>query len=147
MCQFLYELQGNIYLNSDVTADARDLRIEQVGKNRVRLSNVKGYPPPPTTKLAIFYNGGFESQLLFNATGYGTQQKYELVERQIKFGLKQKGLLDKFQLLDFQVLGTAASNPRSQFESTTYLRIFAQADKEVRPISKHSFCCFLDQYR
>lgn len=133
ICQFLYELQGSIYLNSDVTANAKDLHVEQVGRNRVKLSNVKGYPPPPTTKLAIFYHGGYESQLLFNATGYGTKQKYELLERQLKFGLKQKGLLDKFQLLDFQVLGTPAPNPRSQFESTTYLRCFAQADKEVSP--------------
>lgn len=130
-CQFLYELQGSIYLNSDVTADTKDLKIEQVGKNRVKLSNIKGQPPPPTTKLAIFYNGGFESQLLVNATGYGTKQKYELLQRQLRFGLKQKGLQDKFQLLDFQVLGTPAPNPRSQFESTTYMRVFAQADKEV----------------
>lgn len=130
-CQFLYELQGSIYLNSDVTANAKDLKVEQVGKNRVRLSNVKGYPPPPTTKLAIFYHGGYESQLLFNATGYGTKKKYELLQRQLHFGLQQKGLSDNFQLLDFQELGTAATNPRNQFESTTYLRCFAQADKEV----------------
>jgi len=130
-CQFLYELQGAIYLNSDVTANAKDIKIQQIGKDRVKLSNVKGYPPPPTTKLAIFYHGGFESQLLVNATGYGTKKKYELLQKQIRFGLKQKGLEDKFQLLDFQVLGTPAPNPRSQFESTTYMRIFAQADKEV----------------
>lgn len=131
ICQFLYELQGTIYLNSDVTADARDLRVEQVGKNRVKLSGVKGYAPPPTTKLAIFYHGGYESQLLINATGYGTKRKYELMQKQIRFGLKQKGLTDKFQLLDFQELGTPAPNPRSQFESTTYLRVFAQADEQA----------------
>ncbi|KAK5073758.1 hypothetical protein LTR64_007104 [Lithohypha guttulata] len=131
ICQFLYELQGPIYLNSDVTANAKDLQVEQVGKNRVRLSNVKGYPPPPTTKLAIFYRGGYESQILFNATGYGTKKKYELMQKQIRFGLKEKGLEDKFQLLDFQELGTPAPNPRSQFESTTYLRVFAQTDHEA----------------
>lgn len=58
-CQFLYELQGSIYLNSDVTADAKEVKIEQVGKDRVKLSNVKGCPPPPTTKLAIFYRGEY----------------------------------------------------------------------------------------
>jgi len=88
-------------------------------------------PPPPTTKLAIFYNGGYESQLLINATGYATKAKYALVQKQLKFALQQKGLLDKFQLLDFQELGTPAPNPKSQFESTTYLRVFVQADSEV----------------
>jgi hypothetical protein len=45
-CQFLYELQGSIYLNSDVKADVKNIRIESVGKNRVKLSGVEG---PPTT--------------------------------------------------------------------------------------------------
>ena len=33
-CQFLYELQGSVYLNSDVKAYLNDVRIEQVGKDR-----------------------------------------------------------------------------------------------------------------
>ena len=33
-CQFLYELQGSIYLNSDVKAYLNDVKIEQVGKDR-----------------------------------------------------------------------------------------------------------------
>ncbi|KAJ9635542.1 hypothetical protein H2201_003200 [Coniosporium apollinis] len=130
-CQFLYELQGSIYLNSDVTANAKDIEIQQVGKDRVRLSNIKGFPPPPTTKLAIFYHGGYEAQLLFNATGYATAQKWQLLETQFRFALKQSGQLEKFQLLDFQIIGTPEYNPRSQFASTTYCRVFAQADTEA----------------
>jgi hypothetical protein len=71
--QFVYELQGSVYLNSDVKSILDDVKIEQVGKNRsvmsrtflsqlltkscalrVRLSGICGAPPPPTTKLAIF---------------------------------------------------------------------------------------------
>jgi hypothetical protein len=33
-CQLLYELQGNIYLNSDVTADLSTVLVKEVGKNR-----------------------------------------------------------------------------------------------------------------
>jgi len=130
-CQFLYELQGSIYLNSDVIADAKDIKIEEVGKNRVRLSNIHGYPPPPTTKLAIFYHGGYEAQILLNATGYATAEKWKLCEAQLRYALNQKGLLDKYQLLDFQVLGTPAANPPTQFSSTTYCRLFVQADTEA----------------
>ena len=102
-CQFLYELQGSIYLNSDVKADVKEIRIESVGQNRVKLSGVKGYAPPPTTKLAIFYRGGFESQLLLNATGYATAEKWQLYERQIRYGLKAAGVPETaYQLLDFQ---------------------------------------------
>lgn len=102
-CQFLYELQGSIYLNSDVKADVKNVRIESVGKNRVQLSGVKGHPPPPTTKLAIFYRGGFESQLLLNATGYATAEKWQFYEKQLRYGLKVAGVPESaFQLLDFQ---------------------------------------------
>ena len=129
-CQMLYELQGGIYLNSDVSADVTNIKIEEIAKDRVKLSNVKGYPPPPTTKLAIFYQGGYEAHLLINATGYGTWKKWQLYEKQIRRILEQKDLTDKFQLLEFQVLGTPEANPRSQFASTTYSRIFVQADRE-----------------
>ncbi|KPI40376.1 uncharacterized protein AB675_7778 [Cyphellophora attinorum] len=129
-CQFLYELQGRIYLNSDVTADCKDVVIEEVGKDRVRCSGIKGAPPPPTTKLAIFYKGGYEQQILMNATGYATKEKYRLVEANLRNQLKRNGLLDKFQLLDFQVLGVPEANPSSQHASTTYLRLFTQADTQ-----------------
>jgi len=132
-CQFLYELQGGIYLNSDVAADTTNIKIEQVPgeKNRVRLSNIKGCPPPPTTKLAVFYHGGYEAQFLVNATGYATREKWQLFEAQNRHALREKGILDQLQLLDFQVLGVPAPNPRTQFSSTTYCRVFVQADSEA----------------
>jgi hypothetical protein len=104
-CQFLYELQGNIYLNSDVKADTKEIRIEQESENRVLVTGIKGYPPPPTTKLAIFYNGGFQGEFTINATGYNTEKKYELQEAQIRYKLKADGLLDKFDILEFQRYG------------------------------------------
>jgi hypothetical protein len=33
-CQLLYELQGNIYLNSDVKADIKHIEVQDVGSNR-----------------------------------------------------------------------------------------------------------------
>jgi hypothetical protein len=33
-CQFLYELQGNVYLNSDVKAILDDVQVKDEGKNR-----------------------------------------------------------------------------------------------------------------
>lgn len=48
--QLLYEIQGDLYYNSDVTASLRDIKLESVGENAVKVSGVKGSPPPPTTK-------------------------------------------------------------------------------------------------
>lgn len=97
---------------------------------RVRLWGIKGAPPPPTTKLAIFYQAGYQSEIVVNATGYGTAEKFDLYERMMKFGLKRLGILDKFDVLEFQRLGVPEPNPKSQHRSTTYLRIFAEASDE-----------------
>ena len=102
LTQFLYELQGDIYLNSDVKAYISDIKVEQVGRDRVKVTGIKGAPPPPTTKLAVFYKGGYQAQLLVNATGYGTREKYELQERQVRYNLKQFGLQDALDILEFQ---------------------------------------------
>ncbi|KAH7086144.1 hypothetical protein FB567DRAFT_445051 [Paraphoma chrysanthemicola] len=126
-CQFLYELQGNVYLNSDVKAILDNVQVKTVGKNRIRLWGIKGAPPPPTTKLAIFYLAGYQSEIVINATGYATDEKFDLWERMIRFGLARLNLADKFDVLEFQRIGVPESNPKSQLRSTTYCRVFAEA--------------------
>ena len=42
-CQFLYELQGNVYLNSDVKAILDDVHVKQEGKNRYCLILISTY--------------------------------------------------------------------------------------------------------
>jgi hypothetical protein len=93
----------------------------------VRLWGIKGAPPPPTTKLAIFYNAGYQSEIVINATGYGTTEKFDFYERMIRFGLKRLGIHDRFDVLEFQRIGVPEINPRNQLRSTTYLRIFAES--------------------
>ncbi|PHH61773.1 hypothetical protein CDD81_7984 [Ophiocordyceps australis] len=134
-CQFLYELQGTIYLNSDVKAETKDIRIVSQGKNRVHVSGIKGHPPPPTTKLAVFYAGGYELEILLNACGYATDHKWDVQEAQMRNKLQEWGKLDKLDVLDFQRVGTAKENPDSQLSSTTYMRIFAQARDQATAIA------------
>ncbi|MCJ1477258.1 hypothetical protein MMC13_005929 [Lambiella insularis] len=129
ICQLLYELQGSIYLHSDVKADISIVTVQQESENRVYVSGIKGYPPPSTTKLAMFYRGGFQCELTMNATGYTTNRKYQLQEAQIRYKLKELDIADKFDTLEFQRCGIPEPNPRSQLASTTYLRIFAQAQE------------------
>ncbi|KAH7244987.1 hypothetical protein B0J15DRAFT_469648 [Fusarium solani] len=125
-CQLLYELQGNVYLNSDVKAYLDDVSMEQIGFDRVRVSGVRGAPPPNTTKLAVFYKGGYEMQALFNASGYGVVKKLELFQKQVRFFLGEEAL-QRFDVLEFQQIGVPAPDPVDQNSSTVYFRIFAQA--------------------
>ncbi|KAJ5681411.1 DUF1446 domain-containing protein [Penicillium maclennaniae] len=128
-CQFLYELQGDVYLNSDVSAHIADARVEQAGEDRVSVSGIRGSPPPSTTKCAVFYQGGYEAQLLLNATGYGTSTKWDLLERQLRHFIPAE-TMDDLETLEFQRVGVPAQNPSSQLESTTYLRVFITSRNE-----------------
>ncbi|KAJ5144624.1 DUF1446 domain-containing protein [Penicillium atrosanguineum] len=136
-CQFLYELQGNTYLNSDVSAHIADVRVEKVGEDRVSVSGIRGSPPPSTTKCAVFYQGGYEAQLLLNATGYGTAKKWDLLERQLRHFIPVETMND-LETLEFQRVGVPAQNPCSQLESTTYLRVFitSRNEKTVAVVAK-----------
>ena len=49
--QLLYEIQGPLYYNSDVTAQLEGIKMDQLGEDRVHVYGVKGLPPPPTTKV------------------------------------------------------------------------------------------------
>lgn len=128
-CQLLYELQGNIYLNSDVKADISDICITQWHDDRVHVSGARGGPPPSTTKLAVFYQAGFQSEILLNASGYATDHKWDIQEEQVRERLRKQNQLDQLDVLEFQRVGVPMENPDCQLASTTYMRIFSQAKK------------------
>lgn len=131
-CQLLYELQGDIYLNNDVKADLSRVTVSKTSSpNRVAVSGVQGRPPPPTTKLAVFYRAGFQNELLLNASGYATQHKWGIQEAQIREKLRMWQVLDELDVLDFQRIGVPMEDPDCQLASTTYMRIFAQARQEA----------------
>lgn len=85
------------------------------------------FPPPPTTKLAIFYKGGFQGEFTIFATGLDTAKKWDLQEAQMRSKLDEWGFTEKIDVLEFQRMGASPENPKSQLESTSSLRIFVQA--------------------
>jgi hypothetical protein len=78
--QLLYEIGGPRYLNPDVTARFDSIRLAQDGPDRVRVSGVKGEPPPPDTKLCLNYFGGYRNTMSFVLTGLDIPEKAKLIE-------------------------------------------------------------------
>jgi hypothetical protein len=78
--QLLYEIDGPRYLNPDVTARFDSIRLEQVGPDRVRVTGVRGEPPPPDTKLCVNYVGGYRNTMTFVLTGLDIPEKAKLIE-------------------------------------------------------------------
>ncbi|HEX3955824.1 MAG TPA: acyclic terpene utilization AtuA family protein [Trebonia sp.] len=67
--QLVYEiLDPNNYLTADVTADFSQVRLEQVGKDRIRVTGATGKPRPETLKVNMGYRAGFIGEVQFSYT-------------------------------------------------------------------------------
>jgi hypothetical protein len=121
--QLLYEIQGPYYLNPDVIADTKDVKLEQVGSNRVKLSGVTGSMPPATTKLAICLLGGYQAEMSWYCAGLDVDYKFNLMKDQV---LREINLSD-FTTFSLEKYGSSRSDPQSQQECTVQFRAFAQA--------------------
>jgi hypothetical protein len=81
--QLLYEIQGPYYFNSDVVADIEGLTLTQVGKDQVRMTGIKGLPPPPTTKVGITSETGklWQAEFHFFFVGLDIEEKVRILRR------------------------------------------------------------------
>lgn len=122
--QLVYEIQGPLYYNCDVTANLEKMSLVQEGTNRVRVLGVEGLPPPPTTKIGITAKGGYKAEFHFWLTGLDIAEKVKMVEQQTieSMGEHRK----EFTTLTFTPIGSVAANPKNQNEATVDLRIVAQ---------------------
>ncbi|CAK7206159.1 hypothetical protein SEUCBS139899_008944 [Sporothrix eucalyptigena] len=122
--QLLYEIQGPLYYGSDVTAHIEGIKMEQLGKDKVLVTGVKGLPAPSTTKVGITAFGGYQAEFHIFICGLDLEAKAEWTEKQIRHSIGKN--IDQFSCLSFQLNGYTMENPRSIESSTVDFRIFAQ---------------------
>jgi hypothetical protein len=146
--QFVYEIQGPWYFNSDVTAILDDVSFEQLSTNRVALRGVKGAPPPPTTKVGITAKPLYQAEMHWFITGLDIPAKARMIEQQIRAQMAPH--IQNFSRLDFQTIGSCAENPTNQNAATVDFRVIAQARKAedlapakfVRPCIDPIMCAY-----
>lgn len=126
--QFLYEIQGPWYFNSDVTAVLDDVSFEQLETNRVLLKGVKGALPPPTTKVGITAKPLYQAEMHWFITGLDVDAKARMIEQQIRHQMRAH--INTFTRLEFQAIGSASPNARTQNAATVDFRVIAQARKK-----------------
>ncbi|NUP28497.1 MAG: DUF1446 domain-containing protein [Nocardia sp.] len=119
--QLVYEIQGPRYLNPDVTVHLDTVRLTAVGPDRVRVAGVTGSPPPPTTKVAIFGQIGWQQVNTVYVTAPDIERKVELLRRQLE-RVTPGGVR-----IRLTTIGTAATEPATQWEATVAVRILATA--------------------
>ncbi|MGA8114442.1 MAG: acyclic terpene utilization AtuA family protein [Actinocatenispora sp.] len=82
--QLLYEIGGARYAGPDVTARFDTIELAGDGPDRVRITGVRGEPPPPTLKVSRNVLGGHRNQVEFVLTGLDVPAKADLVRAQFE---------------------------------------------------------------
>jgi Acyclic terpene utilisation family protein AtuA len=88
--QLLYEIGGARYAGPDVVSrfDTVELTaLPEQGPDRVRISGVRGEPPPPTLKVGLNHLGGFRNQAEFVLTGLDIDAKADLARAHLQDAL------------------------------------------------------------
>ena len=88
--QLLYEITGARYANPDATARFDTIALTDDGPDRVRISGVRGEPPPPTLKVSLNSIGGYRNAATFVLTGLDVDAKAALVRRQLDAALTER---------------------------------------------------------
>ena len=99
--------------------------MEQISEDLVRVTGVKGLPPPPTTKVGITLPGGFQAEWHIWLCGLDIEEKCQITKDQILYTIGDD--MSRFATLKFQQRGTSVCDgaPTQDF-ATVDLRIFAQ---------------------
>ena len=73
--QLLYEISGPRYISPDAVARFDSIALRQEGRNRVRITGVRGEPPPPTLKVTANLEAGWRNSMTLAITGPRVAQK------------------------------------------------------------------------
>lgn len=90
--QLLYEIGGPAYLGPDVVTRLDTVELGADGPDRVRVSGVRGTPPPGTLKVGVNNLGGFRNSMTFVLCGLDIPAKAALVRGQVEAAVGTEGL-------------------------------------------------------
>ena len=81
--QLLYEVGGARYAGPDAVLRLDSITLSPDGPDRVRMSGVRGEPPPDTLKVGVTALGGYRNEVTFVLTGLDIEAKADLVRSQL----------------------------------------------------------------
>ncbi len=100
--QMLYEVHDPAnYLTPDVVVDFTTTRLEQVGPDRVRVTNISGKPRTPTLKVSIGCTEGFIGEDMFFYAGPGALARAQLAKKVLEERFRIVGLDAEDVRIDF----------------------------------------------
>jgi len=134
--QLVYEIQGEQYLNPDVTTHFSTIRLAQEAADRVRVSGVKGSPPPVTTKVCLNFFGGFRNDAELLITGLDQDEKVALLRAQVERALEAKAAAGlELPKLEWTFNRSDVADPATQEAGTSVLRVHAESSS-AEPVGR-----------
>ncbi len=131
--QILYEIGGPEYLGPDVTARFDTIALEQIARDRVRVSGTRGQAPPETLKVAMNEVGGYRNSITLALTGLDVEEKARFA--QAAFWNSCPYGPDDFDSLTSRVIPTGKPDPGSQEEATAIWRLTVK-DRDERKVGR-----------
>ena len=128
--QLLYEISGPEYFGPDVTTRFDTIQLEEVGKDRVRMFDIKGEPPPSTLKVCINRAGGFRNSMTACLTGLDIEAKAKLIED--AFWVACPYQPSDYAQVSTQLVRTDHEDPSSNEEAVAMLRITVKDPDEKK---------------
>ncbi|HEX9697252.1 MAG TPA: acyclic terpene utilization AtuA family protein [Actinomycetota bacterium] len=134
--QLVYEIASPRYHNPDVTARFDTITLDQDGPDRVRISGVRGEPPPPTTKVGVNTLGGFRNSFTFVLTGLDIEKKAAVAEATLWHAIP--GGKDAFNEVDVQLLRPDRDDPATNEQALAYLKVTV-IDADPQKVGRKAF--------
>ncbi len=131
--QLLYEIGGPRYLGPDVTARFDSIELEQIERDRVRISGVVGEAPPSTLKVAMNEMGGYRNSFTVALTGLDIEEKAEFAAATFWDACAYGP--DDFDAIDSRVIRTDKADPATQEEATAIWRVTVK-DADERKVGR-----------
>ncbi|MEZ4332744.1 MAG: acyclic terpene utilization AtuA family protein [Myxococcota bacterium] len=131
--QLLYEIGGPRYFGPDVTARFDTIRLEALGRDRVRVSGTRGEAPPATLKVCMNRDGGFRNDMRVAVAGLDAEAKAKVLEsafwRACPYGPED------YAQVTMRLLRTGKSDPASNEEAIAVWHVSVK-DSDERKVGR-----------
>ena len=109
--QLVYEMgDPHSYITPDVIADFTTIQLADDGKDRVRVSGIKGRPPTDKLKVSIAYRSGFKAVGTLVYAWPDALEKAQLADRILRERVDRLGL--RFERILTEFVGATATHGR-----------------------------------
>ncbi len=130
LSQLLYEVSDSRYAGPDATLRLDSVRLSDDGRDRVRLSGIRGEAPPPDVKVSCTSLGGYRNEMTFVLTGLDIEAKAALTRSQF-----EAGLLDRPEELAWTLARTDRPNAPTEEQASARLTVVAR-DPDERKVGR-----------